>query len=1122
MDGARSPGDLVAGAVARGWSAIGLADQNNLYALPELVDAALDAGIKPIAAAAIETGGLRLRAYCLDRRGYARLCGVLTRVLAVEVPRRRLRLPPEVLEAEARDSPSAEELLPERKGGWAELAGASQRLAGAGKPARSASGGGKRQQRESLPVYDPLEDFRSGGWEGLALASEDPRALGALAGRGRVYAALPLGSPQEGSARAARELGLPLLAEHRARFVDAEDAELWRLARAVEERRTLDSIERFGFAGASPVGEAEAGRPLGAEPPGSALLTAARARDLLSAFPEALLAAAALAEEAASAASFFSTTPIFPAYRGLGDEESFYLLRSLCAEGARRRYGPRSLEGAVSAPRALRARLERELRIIRDKGFSAYFLVVRDIVARCPRTCGRGSAASSLVSYLLGLTHVDPLEHDLFFERFLNEGRKDPPDIDIDFPWDERPAVLASVLEDYEGRSAMVADHCRFSERGSLRESALALGMGEQDIRGAARALRLGTAGELPPELLRLARMIRGMPRYIGTHPGGVVITPGPISDYCHVQASPSGLPVLGWEKDGTERAGLVKIDLLGNRSLAVLRDCLRLVNEEPAPKAAPLAAGASDHGGAGELRGEAEAPLAWDFRGADEDFAARELVESGRTMGVFYIESPATRQLLLKMGKVDYRLLVAASSIIRPAANKWINEYVRRLRGGRWRRLPAAVEETLRETFGIMVYQEDVSRVAMAAARFDAVAADGLRKVLTKKRKGGALEDFKGRFMAGCAASGIGEADRETLWDMMLSFDGYSFCKAHSASYALVSYRLAWMKAHHPAIFMASVINNGGGFYGTQAYVGEARRLGIAVLPPHVNASEAEYRVERVPDEADTERGGASSGSRREALRVSMRVGLSQLRELSRPTLERILAAREALRARGAAGFSSLAEFEARVSPKLSELRALVRSGCLDGLPARVGRPALGRPQALWALYRVRERAKRSPATALGPELIEDQWEPPDWVRDYAAPTRLADEARLLGLVLACVPAALFAGRAALVARRRGLPPPQSSSGLAGGAGEGRRLCLAGTAVAGKEVVAKDGRSMAFYTFEDEDGLFETVFFPQAYAKALPTLEGNRALLMVGTARREYGAFSLHVEEAYGLNRPE
>jgi error-prone DNA polymerase len=1026
MDGAVSPSDLASAAAKLGWSALALADANNLYGLPELVDACRAQGLKALAAASVSTGGISFRAYCLDRRGFSRLCGILTRALAVEVPRRRLRLPPELLEEEARDGEAI--AFPDRG------------------------------RERALGPYDPLADLLELGWEGLAIASEDPVLLRRLSGGGRLYAALPLGSPQEGTARAARELKLPLLAEHPARFARPEDEALWRLARAVEGRKTLAALGR----------DADAGAPGALAPAGAGLVSAARARDLLSAFPEAQDGARELAEEAAEAGSFFADPPVFPAYRGLSDEESYLLLRSLCAEGVGRRYGSRRPRD----PR-LAARLERELRIIRDKGFSAYFLVVRDIVSRCPRTCGRGSAASSLVSYLLGLTHVDPLEHDLFFERFLNEGRKDPPDIDIDFPWDERPAVLASVFESYEGRAAMVADHCRFSERSSLRESALALGMSEKDIAGAARALRLGTVSELPTELLAEARRIRGLPRYIGTHPGGVVITPHPITDYCHIQRSPAGLPVLGWEKDGAERAGLVKIDLLGNRSLAVLRDCLELVNREP---------------------GAEGAPLAWDFPGADADPETKALVESGRTVGIFYIESPATRQLLRKMGRVDYRLLVAASSIIRPAANKWIGEYVRRLRGGTWRRLAPAAEETLAETFGIMVYQEDVSRVAMAAAGFGAAEADGLRKVLTKKRKGGALEDFKGRFLSGCAAAGVSGLDAAELWDMMLSFDGYSFCKAHSASYALVSYRLAWMKAHYPAVFIAAVINNGGGFYGVEAYIGEARRLGIGILPPHVDSSGAEYLVE---------------GS-------ALRAGLRQVAELSQATIDRIVAARMELAAAGTRGFPGLDDFERLARPKLPELRALVRSGCLDGLPARPGGPPLVRPQALWALHRVRERVATGHGP--GPELIEDSWEAPAWVRDYSESVRLADEARLLGLILSRPTASLFAGRAAQVAERRGLPAPTPAASLP--AMVGRRACAAGICVAGKEVITKEGKHMAFYTFEDESGLFETVFFPQAYAGSLPTLEGNRAVLVVGTARSEYGAVSLHVEEAFGLSR--
>ncbi len=1023
LDGARSPRDLAQAAAALGWSSLALCDANNFYALPELVDEARAAGLKPIAAASIEREPLRFRAYCLDRRGFARLGALLSRVLA-----------------EPSGGPAAPGLLDELVGE---------------------------------------------GWEGLALACGEAGLLARLAAArrggpagGRLYAAIAPGLPQAELAREAARLGLPLLAEAPARFLEPPDLGRWRLARAVEERRSLASLDREGLDA----------------PPASFLVPASRARDLLSAFPEALANAEALAEEAAEAGSFFADPPVFPAYEGLSGEETFRLLRRLCEEGASRRY-PAGAAG-------LGERLDKELRIIGAKGFAAYFLVVRDIVLRCPRTCGRGSAASSLVSYLLGLTHVDPLAHDLFFERFLNEGRKDPPDIDIDFPWDERPALLASVLADYAGRAAMVAEHCRFSDYGSLREAGIALGRGEEELAASRRELRLsgsgarmrGGGGEAPPgalpaELVEAARSLRDMPRYIGTHCGGIVITPGPITDYSHVQASPAGLPVLAWEKDGTERAGLVKIDLLGNRSLAVLRDCIELVNRDRARSKPP------------------EPPLAWDFAGASEDPAARALVESGRTMGVFYIESPATRQLLVKMGVADYERLVAASSIIRPAANKYIGEYVRRLRGGDWRRLPDPVESVLEDTYGIMVYQEDVSRVAMAAAGFSAAEADGLRKALTKKRKGVALEDFRDRFLAGCASGGVGERDAGELWEMMLSFDGYSFCKAHSASYALVSYRLAWMKAHHPAFFMASVVNNEGGFYGTQAYLGEARRLGIGLLPPHVNASGTRYLVEAGP-------GG-------EALRV----GLRQVGGLSRAAMDRIEASRSA---RGP--FSSLEDFHARIAPSIAELRALVRSGCLDGLPARAGLAPLTRPQALWALHRLRARAaarsRGGPARARGPlpspaepELLPDEWAPPAAVGDYGSARRLADEAAVLGLVLSRHPASLFAARAELVARRRGLPPPSGSSAVP--SLEGRRASLAGVVIAAKEVLDREGRPMAFYSLEDEEGLFEAVLFPQAYARALPTLEGNSAILAVGTVRAEFGVPSLHVEEAFGLNRP-
>ena len=302
-------------------------------------------------------------------------------------------------------------------------------------------------------------------------------------------------------------------------------------------------------------------------------------------------------------------------------------------------------------------------------------------MTRSPRICGRGSGAASLVAYCLGITNVCPLKHRLYFERFLNPGRSDPPDIDVDFAWDERDAVLAAVLEKFPGRAALVANHVLFQPRMAVRETAKVFGLPEGEIRRVTRRIpHHGWAGgplpdrlhALPefrgldlappwPEIMDLAGRIIGLPRYLSVHPGGTVITPGPIDGYVPIETAPKGVPIIQWEKDGAEDAGLVKIDLLGNRSLGVIRDAVAGIR----------AAGA-----------------AFDERGwtPEDDPATQAAVASGRTMGCFYIESPAMRLLQKKTGRGDFEHLVIHSSIIRPAANDCIREYIRRLHGGRGR----------------------------------------------------------------------------------------------------------------------------------------------------------------------------------------------------------------------------------------------------------------------------------------------------------------------------------------------------------------------------------------------------------------------------------------------------
>ena len=1063
MTGAASPERVCAFAQSAGYRTLALNDANNLHALPDFVDAAEAAGLKAIAGASIENGERNLcRLWCLDRRGFSRLCHILSNILS--------------------------------------NAGANN--------------------------YDPVADLVENGWAGLAIASEDASVLERLATvqpdggmvRGskvktgtdhgfenfwsRPFVAVGCAGGSILAARLAARLGLPSIALAGGTVFDNDDGDRLELLSAVSRRITLSAL---------PDNRA---RLKSITAPSAAEVAAS-----FSAFPAALEAARRLAAEAASAREFFSTPPVFPPYRGMNEASAYSVLRSLCARAASRRYPPDGL-----AHPGVADRLRRELEIIRSKGFASYFLVVRDIVATCPRTCGRGSAASSIVSYLLGLTHVDPLAHDLFFERFLNEGRMDPPDIDVDFPWDERPAVLQRVFRDYAGQAAMVADHCRFSGRSKVREAALALGKNLDEVDKLVGIWRHGGTEALPPELARASALLADVPRYIGTHPGGVVITPGPIRDYTHVQPSPAGLPVLAWEKDGTERAGLVKIDLLGNRSLAVLRDCINLVTpghqlpgsqisvasgqqadgilERPAKEARCVVDAEIQPNVHAETQTtvDAESPeLAWEHFNPLLEPSARALIEAGTTIGIFYIESPATRQLLGKMRTADYEHLVVASSIIRPAANSYINEYVRRLHGAPWPRLAAAAEETLVGTHGIMVYQEDVSRVAMAAAGFTAVEADGLRKALTKKRKGLAISSFRERFMAGCASRGVPAADADKLWDMMLSFDGYSFCKAHSASYALVSYRLAWMKANHPGIFIVSVINNGGGFYGIQTYVDEAARLGYTVLPPDVNHSELKYVVSQ-------EKSGPSS---RPASGL-IRAGLMQIIGLDRDTACSIVAERQ-----NKGGYTGFTNFLARIKPSYDDCRVLVRSGALDGQGSADG--GLSRPAMLWVYHHWRRSAQQGATRVGSPELFS-AWHPPACIHDYTASAKLADESTFLGVLLSIRPAALFAGRARQLAAGLGWPAPVLSSELA--VRVGKLVCVLGVATAGKDVMASSGQLMCFRSFTDESGVFETVLFPQAYTRLMPILEGNSAFLLLGVPKDDLGALAIHVDDMVALNR--
>jgi DNA polymerase III alpha subunit len=428
---------------------------------------------------------------------------------------------------------------------------------------------------------------------------------------------------------------------------------------------------------------------------------------------------------------------------------------------------------------------------------------------------------------------------------------------------------------------------------------------------------------------------------------------------------------------------------------------------------------------------------------------------------------------LQAKAGRGDYEHLVIHSSIIRPAANDYIQEYLHRLHGAPWEHIHPLLAPILEETYGIMVYQEQVSQAAGALAGFSHAEGDRLRKVMSWKDKGRALGDYREKFETGALERGVSAACIAEVWEMMMSFAGYSFCKPHSASYARVSFQAAYLKAHFPAEFMAAVISNQGGFYSAFAYVSEARRLGLRVRPPCVNRSRVAW-----------------SGRGR-----GVRVGLMAIKGLGRETMERVMAQR------GVRPFADFSDFLGRVRPAEDEARSLIQAGALEGL-----HPGADPAELLWRLAcgrRLREAADREPDLFSAPPPASPPPLPPGDELE-----RLRRQYAVLGFLSDHHPMVLFAE----ALQGRGVIKARDLEGHVG-----RRVRLAGWLLTGKTVWTKSEEPMQFLTFEDDTGLVETTFFPAAYRRFAMGLDWSRPYLLEGRVEENFGACTLSVERVLG-----
>jgi len=896
--------------------------------------------------------------------------------------------------------------------------------------------------RENFEFPTTLQRYR----HGLIIITDSPQLLSCLRRQSKehLYVELSPGHQMHRALSLSRDLGVPPVATSRALLLTDDDFETHRLIRAIAMNTTFSRLALTDAACDS-----------------DKLYSPQTMADYFPHCPQALENTLKIATDCKSDWNF--STTVFPVFRGKNETQAFTQLEKRARKGAIWRYG--------AIDERVEERLLKELSIIQKKGFAHYFLVVEELAKQSSRTCGRGSAAASLVAYCLGITHVDPIKYNLFFERFLNEGRVDPPDIDIDFPWDERDEILDFAFARYGAqRAAMVANQIGFRGRSSIREVAKVFGFTDAEIKTLTQRISgywkadqtANAVGRHPlfkgesfsedwQHVLRLAQRLSGQLRHLSLHCGGIVIVPDEIRRYVPVEISAKGLPLIQWEKDQTENSGLVKIDILGNRSLAVIRDTIAAVKANT-----------------GKVIDYARwQPL--------EDVKTQELLKSGETMGCFYIESPATRLLLKRMWldnpfseQIDlFEHLVMASSIIRPAANQFILAFIARMHGLHWESLHPLLDQVLNETYGIAVYQEQITQLAMGIADFSAFEGDQLRKIISKKHKLHKLEDYRQKFTTGAIKKGISTEVIDAIWEQILSFGGYSFCKPHSASYALISCKSAYLKANHPAEFMAAVMSNQGGFYSPLAYLSEARRMSLKVLPPDINLSDHIY-----------------TGKERE-----LRIGLMQICGMTCASSKKV---REERSSRGE--FKSFQDFLQRTSIDPSDVRLLIKAGCFDSLETIHRRPEL-----LWELLACEPKRKVVQGSLFDPVVPELPTPSP-----YDEKTVLNQELETLGMLVSVHP---------LVLHRRAIAKlnPVKACDMISWAG--RYVTMIGWWVTGKTVQDKNGRAMEFVSFEDTTGIYDATFFPKAYERFCQKLTRYRPYLLKGKVEEEFGVPTLTVE---------
>ncbi|HEU5002849.1 MAG TPA: DNA polymerase III subunit alpha [Actinomycetota bacterium] len=1022
-EGAARVDDLAQRAAEQGMGALALTDHDGMYGAVRFSQACRAAGIRPILGAEVEWGeGYHAVLLAKDAQGWANLCALVT---AMHLDERAQSLPP------GRRPRTSFAAIAEHAQGLVALSGCTRGevpwLAGLGRAEEAAAAA--RRWREVFGADFAIEVANH-------LEPGDAERTAHL---------LDI----------ARQLGADVVATNNVHYADRSDAVM---------HEVLDCIRRI--VALSPATAPRTNAEYDLKPP-------AAMRALHP--PEAIAGAARVAERCAYELPFGTFHfPSLPAERGgaSGTMSSTEILARRCWEGVRRRYPP--VAGKLT--RTIEDRLQTELRAIRRGGFCGYFLLVADIVEHAKkelaiRCACRGSAAGSLVAFVLGISDVDPIRYGLVFERFLNEHRKEIPDIDVDFESARREEVNAYILATYGKRCAMVAMMETFRARAALREVGKALGLPPSEVDLVAKAFPHISAGAIPdalealPEvaeltlpasrletLFDLASRLDGYPRHLALHPSGVILSDEALPALMPMQRSYEGFLVSQFDKDDVEALGLAKLDVLGVRMLSTIAHTLDEVE-----------------------RIDGTRP---DIDTLERtDGATFDLIRASDTLGCFQIESPGQRELLGKFQPDAFEDLIVDISLFRPGPMK--SDMVRPFIERRMGLAPAAyahpsLRPILAETQGVVVYHEQVMRIIAAMNGRDLGEADRIRRLLDKPE---ALATVGPELLDQAVARGWKREAAERVWKELAAFASFGFCKAHAAAFAVPTYQSCWLKAHHPAEFYCGVLTHDPGMYPRRAILADARAHGVPILGVDVNASWADYRVERTPLDHETEGAG-------------IRLALQDVKGISKDEIASILQGRP---------WKDFGDFCRRAAVSRPVVEALVHCGAFDSITRRPRRELWWQIEEAWAA-REREGGQRSQGRSAGVTQLSFDLAVAEQIRlpglaDYTPRERVEAELEVLGMDASHHLVEFYGEElrqvgwtpAAQLLRRRGNTP----------------IVVAGVKVATQTPPIRSGKRVIFLSLDDGTGVAEIALFEEAQARYARCVFDGWILAVRGTLRR-------------------